>query len=194
MKHSPRCLNIGTFFLAFRAPCLPWFHKSIMFRFIQPGVRAKFGVVVGTLSLTAWDVTKVTRAATCAGMSVWGVSIGGDASSFVNPSAGVMVNKFLVWLTVYPAELSVITARWCQNWYSIVWENVGHHDGGLWGYFEFTQCGRFTRWCRVYSSWRVCRHTNEPINQLVQKQIRVRVLKIREYTGASSMLGLGDNL
>ena len=37
-------------------------------------------------------------------------------------------------------------------------------------------------------------HTNDPINQLVQKERRWSVLKNVEETGAFSMFGIGDKI
>ena len=62
-------------------------------------MQANFGVVVGDLPLTACDVTEATRAETFTVMESWGVALGGYTRSLGNPSAVVILNKFLAWST-----------------------------------------------------------------------------------------------
>ena len=71
----------------------------MVFRFTQLGLRYNFGVVVGYLPLTDFNVTKVMRAATRVGVAGWIIDPGVDSPSLENLSAFVIITTFLAWLT-----------------------------------------------------------------------------------------------
>ena len=62
-----------------------------MFQFTQPGVRANFGVLVGSLAFTACTVKMLMKVATSVGMTSDVIYLGGESLLFGKPLAAVMV-------------------------------------------------------------------------------------------------------
>ena len=55
------------------------------------------------------------REKTCILLVGWGISICGDAPSFVKTLTVLMVTTFPMWSTGYPVELSVVSAAVVSN-------------------------------------------------------------------------------
>ena len=73
-------------------------------------MQLNFGVVIGSISFTAFAVNNEISLLTHIGMSGWKIYHGGDASLFVTTSEVVMVSTFPAQSTGKLAALSVITA------------------------------------------------------------------------------------
>ena len=56
-----------------------------------------------------------------------------------------------------------------KGWCSILCKDSVCRDGGSWDEVDFIRHRRFSRWCWVYSTQRVCRNMSYPIKCLVRK-------------------------